>query len=298
MAIKPMRPRATRAAAWCLMAGLVLSASAAAANPAWSLRLPKDDAVSYRGVVNFDSAGSHGAAMMYPAPSAAGFLVAVITHGVIVESQKSAQKQAMHEAADKVLAPYRSMLDGFKHRELMQKALEKAGWGSARKLIGPSEPKGAEWVVESQPAYFMTQDQRALVLDNSVTVHRPGDSVAAGYQTTVRVVSQPRAGQDLQALWTDRDGAALKDESASLLAHSLELALREANGFAAAGAPVFKTVRYPEGEAEKMERAQLVVQRCDRQVVRTLRGWLMSVPSEANGDGAANACEPALPGWK
>ena len=292
-----MRARANRIAALGLLTALALAAPAALANPAWSLRLPKDDAVVYRGVVNLDSAGSKGAAMMYPAPSAAGFLVAVITHGVLVEAQKNSQKQAMHEAADKVLAPYRAVIDGFKHRELMLKALEKTGWGGARRLIGAAEPRGADWVVESLPAYSMTQDQRALVLDNSVSVHRPGDAAGAVYQTTVRVVSQPRAEQDPQLFWTGQDGAALKDESTSLLAHSLELALRDADGVTATGQPVFKTVRYREGEAEKMERAQLLGQRCQRQVVRTLRGWLMSIPTEPPSEAPAAPCEPALPGW-
>jgi hypothetical protein len=269
---------------------------AALADTAWSLRLPKEEAVVYRGVVNFDSAGTRGGAFMYPAAGAAGLLAAVITHGVIVESQKTSQKNAMQETADRVLAPYRGVLDGFKHRELMQKALDKAGWGSARKLIEPSEPKGAEWIVESQPTFSMTQDHRALVLDNAVSVHRPG--AAAAHQATIRVVSRPRTAEDPQLAWTESEGAELKDESASLLAHSLELALRDASAAAAAGDVGFKTIRYREGEAEKMERAQVVSQGCERQVLRTLRGWLMSVPHPSRDEATPAGCEPLLRGWK
>jgi hypothetical protein len=276
---------------------LLVSARPAVADPGWSLRLPSADPIAYRGVVNFDGAGSAQGAMLYPAPSAAGLLVAVLTHGLIVESQKNAQKNALQEAADKVLAPYLSVLDGFTHSELMRKALERRGEGPVPQLIGPSEPKPAGWVVESSPSYAMTQDQRALVLDNSISVHRPGDGATAGYTTTVRVVSQPRAEQDLQLFWTDRNGSALKEESTSLLAHSLELALRDAQGDRPASPAEFKTVRYQEGEAEKMERAQVLAQHCHRQVIRTLRGWLLSVPSRPAAVEPAS-CEPALPDWK
>ena len=145
----------------------------------------------------------------------------------------------------------------------------------------------------------MTQDQRALVLDNVISVYQPGEMAKPLYQTTIRVVSQPRTEQDVEAVWKDNAGAALKAESTSLLAHSLTLALHEAGKPAAdEGAPTFRTVRYREGEVEKMERAHVVSQACDRQVIKTLRGWLMSVPSPSVADPSAAACEPALPDWK
>jgi hypothetical protein len=236
--------------------------------------------------------------MLYPAPNAAGFIAAVITHGLLVESQKNSQKQALQDLADKILDPYRATLEGFKHPELMQKALEKTSWGGRSRLIAASEPKGSGWVVESVPAYAMTQDQRALVLDNSVSVYRPGESASPMYQATIRVVSQPRGDWDPQSFWLDRDLAALKEESSNLLAHSLDLAIREASGTPPAAQTVFKTVRYLEGSTEKMERAQVIMDRGCRQVIRTLRGWLMSVPLSPASDAPGKACEPALPGWQ
>lgn len=152
-------------------------------------------------------------------------------------------------------------------------------------------------MLESLPAYAMTQDERALVLDNSVTIHRGGDGSKEAYQAVIRVVSQPRAEEDPQAFWNSNEGVALKEESASLLAHSLELALRDARTAVATDPAGFRTVRYREGAAEKMERAQFIARRCGREVIRTLRGWLMSVPADAAGDSAAPPCEPALPGW-
>jgi hypothetical protein len=44
----------------------------------------------------------------------------------------------------------------------------------------------------------------------------------------------------------------------------------------------FKMVRYPEGGAEKMERTQIINDRCDGMVIRNLRGAFMSVPVKPN----------------
>lgn len=273
-------------------------AHAIPADAPWSLNLPKEEAVVYRGLANMDTAGGQDGAMMYPAPNVAGFVAAIITHGLLADSQNSRQKQALQDTADKVLRPYRPLLDGYKYPELMQAALDKTPWGGARTLVGPAQPRGTGWVVESLPFFSMTQDQRALVLDNLVSVYPPGETAKPLYQSTIRVVSQARMLPDMEKYWKDDAGAALKAESTSLLAHSLALALQETAKPAAADAPAFRTVRYREGEAEKMERAQVISQACQRQVIRTLRGGLMSVPSAAAAEPSAAPCEPALPGWQ
>jgi len=293
------RPAAFLGTAALAFAGLGLApAHAIPADAPWSLNLPKEEAVAYRGLASMDTAGGQDGAMMYPAPNVAGFVAAIITHGLLADSQNSRQKQALQDSADKVLRPYRPLLDGYKYPELMQAALDKTPWGGARTLAGPAQPRGTGWVVESLPLFSMTQDQRALVLDNVVSVYPPGEMSKPVYQSTIRVVSQARMLPDMEKYWKDDAGAALKAESASLLAHSLALALQETARPAAADAPAFRTVRYREGEAEKMERAQVLSQACQRQVIRTLRGGLMSVPSAAAAEPSAAACEPALPGWQ
>ncbi|MFL6661020.1 MAG: hypothetical protein ACJ8G7_02505, partial [Rhizobacter sp.] len=62
---------------------------------------------------------------------------------------------------------------------------------------------------------------------------------------------------------------------------------------AAAAAP-HRTFRYAEGAAPKIERAQLIERACTRAVVRTLRGWLLSIPqSRPADDSAEEACKSA-----
>lgn len=289
-----MRPLAILARRLLLVTAAALPAMAAAQPADWSLRLPVAEPVAFRGVVSMDAAGSKSGAMLYPAPSAAGFLAALITHGLLVESMKSSEKQALQATADKVLAPYLPVLEGFRHQELMSRALARSGSAGDKRLVAPNEPAGGRWLVESGPLFSMTQDRRALVLDNAVAIWRPGESGKPAYQAVIRVVSQARPETEAGQGWSERNGEPIKEEATSLLAHSLDLALKEAARSTPADETPFKTVRYPEGQHEKIERAQLVSRACHRQVVRTLRGWLLSVPA---GE-PAESCEPALANWR
>src|SRR6266853_2564941 len=262
----------------------------------WSLRLPKDDKVVYRGVVSFDEAGVGNRQIMYPAPNAVGLLAAVLTHGAIGGSMKDSQKDKLQEADDKVLLPYESVLGSYKHQELMRRGLQKTLMGGSKKLVEFSEKPGADWFIESAPVFSITQDQTTIILDISISVYAPNAPSAAAYQNAVRVVSLAKDGADLASFWTANDGEKLKEESASLMAESLDIILSEmASGSSKEGNP-YKTVRYFEGKTEKMERGQLISERCGRVLIKTLRGGLMSVPAR-RGTATAPASDCAdVPG--
>ena len=255
----------------------------------WLLRLPKEDAVPYKGVVNFDKAGAGNAQILYPAPNALGFLAAVFTHGAIVESQKKNEKDKLQEEANKVLVPYEAVLKDYSHKELMQRALEKIASGMNMKLLVAEEGPGSEWTMVSIPVFSMTQDQSAIVLENAIALYPPNAKEPV-YKNAVRVISPPKESADFTGFWSAKEGAKLKEESATLMAHSIEMALKDA-----ASAPeaetVHRTFRYMEGKDEKIERAGLVSEHCDRAVIKTLRGWLMSVPTTGSvcGGAASNA---------
>ncbi|MES2948301.1 MAG: hypothetical protein V4858_07145 [Pseudomonadota bacterium] len=249
----------------------------AAAN--WSVRLPNDGKVSYRGVVGFDQAGTGGGAILYPAPGAVGLLVAVLTHGAIVESAKNAQKEKMQTDANMVLSSYQDALNSFDSRELMRRAADKASSPARARLLEPTEDPGQDMVIHSVPVFSMTQDQKAIVLDNTIGIQMPGAVATAAYQSTIRVVSAVKEVEDPLTFWTGNNGEKLKDESAQLVAESLGIALQEIAVSAKTESFPYRTVRYREGATEKMERAQVISTRCDRLLIRTLRGQLMSVPT-------------------
>jgi len=309
---QPLPRRAVRRRVAALLAALALAAPVAGAETpeatprfladgdAWELRPPRDDKLLFQGVVNSDDGTGRSAnGMMYPAPNLVGFLASVVVHGLIESGAQQSQRSSQQRQADRVLAPYQPVLEGLSAKAVMAEALEAARVPGTSRLLGSeAASSGAAtpgtWWIESQPVFSMTQDQTAIVLDHALQVHAPGDASAEGTPVVVRVVSLPQPSSSMPAHWSDHQGENLRRETVRLLAESLDLALGSAAVAAAQrGAEPHKTVRYTFGSAEKMERGQVVAESCERIVIRTLRGWLMSVPRR--GAVPAGCPAPALP---
>ncbi|MFB9243005.1 hypothetical protein IV454_19950 [Massilia antarctica] len=257
----------------------------------FGLRLPATDTVAFHGAVNFDKAGgAGGGAMLYPAPGLVGLLAAVATHAIVSGTMRDAEKERIRTQADKVLAPYQTVLGTYTHQELMQASLAHIKTGGAKQIIAQAAPPTpGDIVVDSVPLFYLTQDHQALILDNAISIKTAGR--ATPYETIIRIVSPERgegAGPDL---WLGDDAGMLKWESARMYAQALDIALAD---MATPGAPAlpYKTVRYNEGANERMERAQLISESCDYLVLRTLRGNLMAVPRKAAA-GCGAAATPA-----
>jgi|RhiMethySRZTD1v2_1073278.scaffolds.fasta_scaffold47708_5 hypothetical protein len=244
----------------------------------WSLRLPKDEKVVYRGLASFDAAGAGGMQMMYPAPNLLVGIAAVLTHAAVASEAQDRQKRQIQETADRVLQRYQPVLGAYQNRELMQAGLAKLSGGGTKKLIAADAKAEGEWLLVSAPEFAMTQDQRAIILDNTILIFAPRAGETPTSQTVVRVVSRPTESDDLFEFWTGNEGRGLKEESAALFAHSLEIALNGASaGSRESGAQ--RTHRYMIGGTERMERAELLNDQCNRLVLRTLRGGLLSIPA-------------------
>ncbi|MED5619759.1 hypothetical protein [Ideonella sp. BN130291] len=275
--------------AWALVSAA--GPACADAPSALAVRLPADDRVVFRGMVSFDQAGTGAGAMLYPAPNVAGLLVAVLTHGAVMEATKNQEKARLQEAADKVLQPYQPVLSVLGYRELLQRALAEAASAAAFRPAEPGSMPDSDWI-DMAPVYAMTQDQRAIVLDNVVAFYAAGNSKTPRYQNTIRVVSRARTEDDPQTHWSAVNGEQIRTETAFLLRESLRIAAADAQRNAAVAEAPQKTYRYPEGSAERIERAGLVGESCGRLVLRTLRGWMLSVPKRG-ADSAA--CTPDAP---
>ncbi|TYQ03571.1 UNVERIFIED_ORG: hypothetical protein JN05_05142 [Zoogloea ramigera] len=278
--------------AWSLCAGALAQQQALPAT--WSLRLPPQQAVAFRGLANFDKSGKGASGTTYMMPGIAGLAAAVAAHSLVINRDLEQQKSAIELAADKVLLPYRPVLDAMRHDTLMAQALARVAPDSAALLLAFQDQDQQGWLVESTPLFAMTQDQSALVLDNAIAVYAPGARQQAAYRNTVRVVSRASTHADLETYWNAAQGRQLQDASAALLALSLEIALRQAHGGAAAPADRagFRTVRYHEGRKEVAERAQVLSEQCGRALISNLRGWLMSVPLPQSGADPACAEVP------
>jgi hypothetical protein len=261
--------------------------------PAWTLATLPDDPVPFHGLVNTDNAGLGSGNMLYPTGGLGvlGLLVGVATHAALIGGSRSRQESQMQLAADKVLDPYRGALSQFRLRDLEQGALAATPSGAVAHLHDAKEAPAGELFVETAPAFAMTPDSAALVLDETVVV-RPSPTSDKGVQQMLRVVSAPRPEADLKAAWSAGGGAALKTTAVALMAQSLDIALLLSR-HPADDKQAFRTLRYSFGDRERMERGQLLEETCDRLVIRTLRGALLVVPHKA-GAALPEGC-PAAP---
>lgn len=272
--------------------GLVLRAVPNPTN--WSVRIPATEAVVFHGMLNASGKEGSAGGMLYPAADASMMLVSVLTHALISNVSQSSQQSKAQDEADKVLVPYGPTLEKLNLTKVVQQGLEKARLGGVKKIFGATEqaPMGT-WVLESTPVFTLTQDERAVVLDNTIVVWSPDSPPELIYKTVVRVVSHPITAGDkdspLSTRWTaEADGTSvLQKEITGLWAESLDVVLAELAKAPSATEVAQKTIRYPEGGAMRIERATPLQERCDRWIFKSLRGWLLSVPKKAETIDAA-----------
>lgn len=276
-----------------LFAGVILSTAVQAADGALAnestLTIKPLEAVplTFHGMANYDHAGVGGMHMVYPAPNAVGLIAAVITHGLLSNSARNRQKEEIQAEADKVLVPYKTVLNTFNGRDLTQRSIAGSSASLHASLLEGPPDLNAMTLIEYQPEFTLTPDQASIVLDSSITIFKG----ALTYHGKIRIISPPQNTPDPASFWTGNEGEPLKNESARLVAESWRIALRDALSSLGGSPPTYKTVRYRLGSTEQIERAQVLENDCGRLLIRTLRGEILSAPAskpeEANPSGCS-----------
>ncbi len=254
------------------------------ANIQFSLKVPGAKPVSFHGMSNGDGSGGGTGAMMYPAPNLIGFLAAIATHAALQTGVASQQQSEQQAKADKILEPYRDVLIKFTNKELLQEALVRLNISGGRAISSNDSSIGQRIVIESVPEFMLSSDRGALILDNAIVMYSANDPTKIIYRNIIRVVSSPRnvdqATKDVASDVVQTDAALLvKAESISLYAHSMKLAIDINGSSQMDGVRPSKTFRYQLGSKQQFERGEMVAEYCERTVIKTLRGWLMSVPN-------------------
>lgn len=241
----------------------------------WIWPVDEGAPVVLRGAVLRDAAGGKQGQMMYPAPDPLTFLVAIATHAAITGMARNAEEQQLLDAAAMRSKYYREAAETISLRDLQSQALRNRPALS----VAPSAPPGGSGMhrVELAPVFVMAVDARSLALEATVRLTRAG---GAPQDKTVRVVSAGPGAAYTETYWLADNGLRLKDTMATLLAEAIDLAIDEPS---LASEPRQKTVRYLEGQDERIERGYLLGERCGRAVVRSLRGVLMSLPLASAG---------------
>jgi hypothetical protein len=271
-------PRRAGALVLALAAAFVVAAhgQVPAASPASGASVrwlaPADEPVVWRGLQGTAGGAVGGAPMMYPGGAGlAGFLVAILTHGAIASGAQSAAAKRAQEEADRVFDPHRAALGAWPLPRL---------WAAAQQRRRSVSGGESAMALRARPVFAMTQDRRTLLLDLELA---PEPSAKLdGTALALRVVAPSLPTEvDASAHWSGQESQALLDAAAALLAHSLEVAERFALRPAGEDPP-HRSHRYLVADESRVERGQLLASGCARSVIRTLRGGLLSVPTQAS----------------
>lgn len=264
------------------------AADMAPADSAWSLSLPAAEKVAFRGQANFDKAGQEPGTMLYPVPGLAGFIVSLATHAAVIKSRNQEERSDIETGADRVLVPFRKTLDAFSYDELAARAFP------AVPLLDFGARPQSGLLISSSPVFYMTQDQSALIVDNTVAVFRAGSDQPV-YSNTVRVVSRAVEVENEAIFWQRNGGQWLREVSAALFRESVDIVREHALAPATTASGAQRTFRYLEGKEDAIERAVPLSEHCGRALVRNLRGWLMSIPLKLTRPAAPECAAPARP---
>lgn len=269
-------------------------AAPAVARPVMVLRGALAQKVAFQGAVSYDNAGTGAGMVMYPAPGLAGLLAAVATHAMISGSVREAEKKTLRDQADAILVPHQEWLNGYTLGALFLDAHGTIASADKVRIVEQQAPPVAgEIVVDNVPLFSMTQDLRSLILDNAISIRTQGQ--AQPFTMVIRIVSPARDANVDAAYWFDASGASLRQTTAGMMARSIDVAMRHMRDKAGPAAQ-FRTVRYNEGGAERIERAEVLKARCEDLELRTLRGNVMVVPRRASDVAAEGLCAKVEPG--
>ena len=259
------------------------AATAKRLDGAWIAVVGEDREFSFSGEYR-DSETQYGYQMLYPAPNFVGFLAGVATHAALQSAQNDAHLEAQRKISDEVLAPYRQVLGEIRVHEMFSSALSMSESGAGTNLVVASSETATPEVNLAAHA-IMAQSRRALIVDLVAKVKDAsvsGDD--GGYVHKIRVISDPvPAGNDsVNDYWLADDGGRLKQTVSSLLARAIDLFMADATRHLQPLRKKQLTARYQFGNEQRRERAVLLEQTCARQTLRTLRGWVLSVPVQDN----------------
>jgi hypothetical protein len=238
----------------------------------WGWHIAQPTGPWFRGAVNRDGAGGTAAGVLYPTGHVLVALGAILAHAAINSAARDAEDKKLRENADKVLDPLKDVLTEVTAATLSQEI--KPHLQSSALLQGHSSNEStSRWSVEMVPTFTLAQSARAWTLDVQVTVWSEPRASSPHAFRVVRVISDPLTAEQPIEYWRVDGGVHLKRVLAGLMAEALDMSLSDRSPQANA---TQKTVRFQDGQGERVERATVLAKSCRRVQFRSLREWLVS----------------------
>ncbi len=243
------------------------------------LKIPSDIHVTFRGLVSYDDVEGGQYNMLYPGDTAAVFFAAVITHSVVAESVKNTQKQKLQDLADEIILPYQSSISRIKTQDLANRTVQQLRQTRAI-CIQTNSMENSDLIVESRPVFLMAKNEKNILLKNIIIAYSSDKPSQVVYRNMIEVLSLPFSARNAQSYWLEGNGAKLARASEEMYAESIALVIADIKNTLADSSKE-KTFHYFQDGQKMYERGRLVSENNDRIAIRTLRGWLKSIPIQS-----------------
>jgi hypothetical protein len=228
--------------------------------------------------------------MLYPAANGGMFIASIITHAVLEQSMDDAEKSRLEEQSNAVLTRYASVISNFSTSALLEDSLELIQLDGQFSLVKANHPfdekelatNENQWIIRSEPIFYMAQDEQSILLKNRIAVYSNNQQKMPIYQNIAEVISTDdiQSNQD-NNYWLDGEPVNLQRVSIELFSESIEMVMADLISKLSGPHDQEKTFKFDQGGKISYERGVLVAKNDERTTIRTLRGWLKSVPSDS-----------------
>jgi len=241
--------------------------------------------VKFQGQYDYDEVDLKSGSVAYPADTGAMFLASILAHALTADSIKNNVMSDVQNRANGVLAPYSKHLLEFENEELVSCVIKSIDDNYKFNIIKyAGEGANTGWLLKSKPVFFMTQDQKELVLKHAMYISHINTPEVVVHKNIVVISSASIESANLIDYWIKKNN--LPRVSGELYAESIKLFIDdmlESDNIESQNKQ--KTFRYMQGGTKMYERGTLVKNECSRTTIKTLRGWIKSFPD--NDDNAA-----------
>ncbi|NHN38987.1 hypothetical protein G8764_16885 [Pseudomaricurvus alcaniphilus] len=251
---------------------------------------PENESIEHVGLVvvnsgeprflgGLESSGPYqGAGGMLYGPGAAGFAAMLAAHAITqsaVDEAKAAEAQAQ---ANLILDKYQSVLARYTDSYIAAVSL-----ASLNTIIPDGKfhsitehPENFGFIIEMSPVFYMAQDEKSLVLKNAITIYKdlPEDKIV--YQNMIQAIAVTESSTPSD-YWLAQDGQELSRVVSGAIIRSIEAAMKDAGGHFK-NTTKAQTIAYKLSDVTHYERGTVLIDDCDKRVVRTLRGWIYILP--------------------
>jgi hypothetical protein len=237
--------------------------------------------------------GREGASIMYQGGAGlAGFFAQVLTHAVMEnEAQKKVLKEAQEEA-DRVLKNYEDLILQNTVSSLIQSSVEQLGSSNPVISIVNAE-SGVEnenrLFIESLPIYYMSQDQKSIVLEHQLSAYYSDEPEKIIYQNMAKAISKKQNIEEDASRWKANSGELFFEATADLHLSSLNVLLKD----------MYKnlnsqtneaTHKYYIGEKKYYVRGKVLHEDCGYRAIRNLKGNILIFQTDNASNDVSKTC--------